>query len=519
MEQQLPHTRGMNLTLGGVTYYTSSFDPRTGALVRALAKVQDTYSTPLRKKFPNRYGVASPVPETVDVKITQKCAIRCRYCYQDSLPNDGHADPELAFKIIEGFDQPPYGLALGGGEPCQHPDLPEILKGIRERGTVPSYTTAGHVLNDKIAEATNKYAGSVAMTYHAFRGLDTFLKQWRRWKEAVTARTVIHLICDDNVVKNLRDLADKEEQLGGPQTIVLLAYYTAVGRSEETGYMKKKTYMVEFPALLMELQARGWSFAYSEGMLPYFLSRPELGIGSKYHRKGEGYLTCYVDDQGIMHTSSFDVRLPKRDENGNRLIELTRFPKSVPTGLLKTVFNTRAQELWENLRIWDGGDPGTPACGDCEHQSRCNAPQDHHYLSCAYQGHNKLGNKAMEYEITFGMGHVTNSSSCIHYLPKKVLENPVVKAFIEAYEIKGHVGEEIWSRSRCGSILLTQEDKIKANHEMMREEYGKPLDCSNEDEFIVIYGDEYHGIENVFAHLCNDVAVKLGLSTHSNEYN
>lgn len=392
MEQQLKHTRGMSLTLGGVPYYISSFDPRTGALVRAMGKINEYDSRDLfRKKYPERYEVFSPVPETIDVAITRRCGVGCSFCYQDSLEKDPHGNPELALKVIDGFNQPPYMMALGGGDPCQHPDLPEILKGIRERGTVPSYTTAGHVLNHKIAEATNKYAGSVAMTYHAFRGLDTFLKQWKRWKEAVTARTVIHLICDNNVVTNLRDLADKEEELGGPQTIVLLAYYMNVGRSPETGYMTKKTYGVDFPAILKELMGRGWKFAYSEGMLPFFFSRPELGIGSDYHRKGEGSLTCYVDEKGVMYSSSFDVNLPKRDKEGNPLVELTRYRKPVSTGKLRNVFNTRSQELWESLRVWHSGDPGTPACRECRHATRCRAPQGHHYLACAYQRHNQEG--------------------------------------------------------------------------------------------------------------------------------
>lgn len=125
----------------------------------------------------------------------------------------------------------------------------------------------------------------------------------------------------------------------------------------------------------------------------------------------------------------------------------------------------------------------------------------------------------MEYEISFGMGHVTNSSSCIHYLPKEILNHPVVKAFIEAYEIRGHVGKDIWSRSECGSILFTREQKTEANRDMTQEEYGKPLDCDNENEFIVIYGDEYQGIENLFARMCRDVARELGLGTRSDEYN
>lgn len=41
--------------------------------------------------------------------------------------------------IIDGFDQPPYQIAIGGGEPTSHPDFPYILRTARQRGTVPNW--------------------------------------------------------------------------------------------------------------------------------------------------------------------------------------------------------------------------------------------------------------------------------------------------------------------------------------------------------------------------------------------
>jgi hypothetical protein len=137
--------------------------------------------------------------------------------------------------------------------------------------------------------------------------------------------------------------------------------------------MSHKTYMEKFPATLKRLMGEGWTFAYSEGLLPFFLSRPELQIGSALHTKSEGRFTAFVDIKGVMHVSSFD-------RTG-----------TVDRGSLKkqpNVYNTRSQILWDNLdtkyRGWE-----TVACMSCNHNRRCIAPQEEHYLVCAYQEHNR----------------------------------------------------------------------------------------------------------------------------------
>lgn len=71
------------LKVGGKVLYSSRFDPKSGALVRAVATLEDDdyLREEIRSIFPNRYdGVASPVPETLDVKLTGVCGFGCPYC-------------------------------------------------------------------------------------------------------------------------------------------------------------------------------------------------------------------------------------------------------------------------------------------------------------------------------------------------------------------------------------------------------------------------------------------------------
>lgn len=128
----------------------------------------------------------------------------------------------------------------------------------------------------------------------------------------------------------------------------------------------------------------------------------------------------------------------------------------------------------------------------------------------------------MKYEITLGLGHTTNSSSCIHFFPKEILKHPLLASFLERYEISGgFVGEDLWDRSVCDSLLLTEEQKGLAEKDLKSMEGTRPPSVmgGSQEEFVVIYGDEYSGIASIFAEMCEDVCKDLGLEHSSTEYN
>ena len=57
-------------------------------------------------------------------------------------------------------------VALGGGNPNQHPDFIQIIKMTRELGIIPSYTTNGKGLTEKILKASQKFCGAVAVSLY-----------------------------------------------------------------------------------------------------------------------------------------------------------------------------------------------------------------------------------------------------------------------------------------------------------------------------------------------------------------
>lgn len=324
-----------------------------------------------RRKYGWRGASFSPSPETIDVKITNFCGFGCPYCYMDSTPQSkSRCDLSLFEAIFEGLDHAPYQIAIGGGEPTTHPQFVDFLKFIREKGTVPNYTTAGHNLTPEIAEATNKYCGGVAISYHPHKGVEWFVKTFKKWKAALRVQLNTHLIAGRGCANHLRELVDAfvaDPDLS-PQDlrIVVLAYYTDVGRSNLEGMMTKTEYMVDFPNAIVECREKGLNpLAFSEGMLPYFLSRPGLA-DTTMATPQEGRFSCYVDEKGNVSDSSFS---PMQGESPN-------------------LFEHRFQEIWNRSVREKWGPQGGP-CFGCDKRVQCSAPQGVHMLQCAYQNHNR----------------------------------------------------------------------------------------------------------------------------------
>lgn len=399
--------RSMTNTFEGKTFYKSTFDSKTGVLVREIEArprgrsrytdlrdwLFDASREGVRKKWEEQFGWRdvpfSPSPETVDISITDWCDFGCTYCYQDSTAKQRHAPNDLVDKVIKSFTHSPYQIAIGGGEPTAHPDFPNILMRARELGTVPNYTTAGHIVRPEVIEATNSVCGGVAMTFHAWKGVEWFAEHYKKLRSLLKIQLNVHLIADKDVATNLEALTALQKDVG-KLNVVLLAYYPDVGRGSMAGIMPKTVYDGSFPLAITKAIASKMTLAFSEGLLPYFLSRPELGVETRFASRAEGLFSAYVDPRGRLSHSSFEPP-PKPPFEFKRFEEESdeEYKKRVD-GQIKmypTVWDGSLQEQWNKLRTWHQK-PYGGSCYDCRHADSCATPNIHHYLACAFASHN-----------------------------------------------------------------------------------------------------------------------------------
>jgi len=186
-------------------------------------------------------------PEFYDVKITDFCTGKCPWCYQSSTPLGLHFE-DIIGKCKQFFgtlteNQKPFQVALGGGNPNQHPDFIELLKYLYSIKIIPNYTTNGIGLSEDILKATNKYCGGVAVSCHPHLE--------KIWKEAIESlkkykvKINLHIIISDK--ESIQYLQKIYEQYKDEIDYFVLLPYSAQGRArnkkinydELTKFMKK----------------------------------------------------------------------------------------------------------------------------------------------------------------------------------------------------------------------------------------------------------------------------------------
>lgn len=117
---------------------TARYDPRgfwTLFRMREGMKIQISLSEKNNTWYPTW-------PEQVDVKITDYCGEGCRFCYTNSTTKGEHASEEALADFIgicKELQIPE--VAIGGGEPTDHPLFDEFITELRAAHISPNFTT------------------------------------------------------------------------------------------------------------------------------------------------------------------------------------------------------------------------------------------------------------------------------------------------------------------------------------------------------------------------------------------
>lgn len=131
-------------------------------------------------------------PRSVEIEITSRCNLSCRYCFFFSSPADVNND--LPFEEWDRFFQELNRCAvthvcLAGGEPFYRSDIKEIIAAIASNrmrfnvlsnGTLISGEMAAFLANTRRCDSVQvSLDGAVPITHDSFRGKGTFYKAIR----------------------------------------------------------------------------------------------------------------------------------------------------------------------------------------------------------------------------------------------------------------------------------------------------------------------------------------------------
>jgi radical SAM protein with 4Fe4S-binding SPASM domain len=162
-------------------------------------------------------------PELLDIAITNYCERECDFCYRASNRQGEFMNLEdYEFIMKQAKRAGVLQVALGGGNPNQHPQFVEILKKTREYGIIPSYTTNGQGMTDEIYAATKQFCGAMAVSwYEPYADAQEVIKRARAYKIKVN----IHYMLNEYNLSNAIEIMEKQaELLENINAIVFLNY-------------------------------------------------------------------------------------------------------------------------------------------------------------------------------------------------------------------------------------------------------------------------------------------------------
>jgi radical SAM protein with 4Fe4S-binding SPASM domain len=170
-------------------------------------------------------------PELIDISITNYCEKGCSFCYRNSNVDGQHMPFEDYQKIINQIRElGVFQIALGGGNPNQHPDFIKILQTTYNAGIVPSYTTNGLGLTDSILEATEKYCGAIAISaYEPFSFLSETIERVKDFKIKLNLHFLLN---KKSVATAIEWLINPPSFLEGINAIIFLNYKPINSSSE-----------------------------------------------------------------------------------------------------------------------------------------------------------------------------------------------------------------------------------------------------------------------------------------------
>ena len=229
--------------------YAAMFNPHSGF----FARVEDVGAP---EPFWAEHG-----PELLDIAITNWCDRGCFFCYRKSDETGHHIKVEDYREVIrQAQAMHAFQVALGGGNPNQHPDFIEILRLTREDfGIVPNYTTNGRGLTDEVLEATQRYCGAVAVSAYApYRETEDAIE--RLVAHGVT--TNVHFILSSRSINTaIKWLQDPPQFLDRAHALVFLNYKPVGRHADERLLANRSPRLEEFFRLATTLRHR-WRIGF-----------------------------------------------------------------------------------------------------------------------------------------------------------------------------------------------------------------------------------------------------------------
>lgn len=250
--------------------------------------------------------IFAPVPELADISISNHCTKGCSFCYRNSGNNHEWMSVEDYCSVLDAMNHPEYGnvfqVALGGGEPLEHPDFLTIIDETVKRGVVPNFTTNGVHLTEDICNNIQGKVGAVAISAIKVHDIE---KDKVDMLHHYGIETNIHYVLSSENIEEATEIAcGKYYQLvAGVNAIIFLTYKPA-GRAGFEGVIKRGE---DYDAFLIAIGMKDVyrpKLGFDACFVPMLLSNATVSPMLVDSCEG-GFFSVYIDHKKNVSPCSF----------------------------------------------------------------------------------------------------------------------------------------------------------------------------------------------------------------------
>lgn len=253
------------------------------------------YNDGTKVRFNDLDNLTPEFPESIDLKITDRCDMGCLACHEASTMYGNHADiMNLPFiDTMHTYTE----IAIGGGNPLEHPDLEAFLIKLKEKNLIASMTVNGkHFIREIDRLRSYKERGLIhglGVSYHPNLTMTEYVKFYKYMASFPDA--VLHVIAGMISPGEFRDLSERCKRilvLGFKKLRRGDSYFQNNTSSVISGIFRLRLAVAE----LIE-QNNGCTLCFDN------LALEQLGIKSlvgedrwkKLYMGGDGQYTMFVD--------------------------------------------------------------------------------------------------------------------------------------------------------------------------------------------------------------------------------
>lgn len=206
--------------------YNFTGDTETGITFRWGANLKDN-------------PLFAPHPELADISISNHCSKGCSFCYRSSTKNNSFMTLDEYCYVLDSLQHPKWGnvfqIAIGGGEPLEHPNFIDIINSTYARNIVPNFTTNGCLITEKIAKEISSKVGAVAISCQDITDLDI---EKVRILSDFGIKTNIHFLLNSKTLLQAIDILNGQfNKLLMNVNAVIFLTYKPCGRADESNIL------------------------------------------------------------------------------------------------------------------------------------------------------------------------------------------------------------------------------------------------------------------------------------------